>query len=68
MFINIFVDYKIDKLRINENSNLRARQDLNLRPSASYHYSFRYQNMRFVCGLDHVFTLSGMVRMASTEP
>lgn len=56
--------------------NQHARQDSNLLPSASYHYSFRYQKRQspfsrghtLVCGLDHVLTFSGLVRMASTEP
>ena len=37
----------------------------------AYHYSLRCQkdiSFTSVCGLDHIFTVSGGVRMASTEP
>ena len=47
-----------------------AWQDSNLLPSASYHYSFHYQvktQIKLVCGLDHVLTVSGLMRMVSTE-
>ncbi|MEL6624298.1 MAG: hypothetical protein AAFO96_24620 [Bacteroidota bacterium] len=33
----------------------------------AYHYSFHCPQMRFD-GLDHIFTISGAARMASTDP
>ena len=37
----------------------RPRQDSNLRPFASYHYSFRYR-CSAVCGLDYPFTIGSI--------
>ena len=36
----------------------------------AYHYGLRRQrhHCHLVCGLDHIFTISGGMRMASTEP
>jgi len=35
----------------------------------AYHYSFHCQQFHIiVCGLDHIFAVSGGMRMASTEP
>ncbi|WP_207679649.1 hypothetical protein [Desulfonema magnum] len=34
----------------------------------AYHYRFPCQPGRVVCGLDHIFTISGAAHMASTDP
>ena len=33
----------------------------------AYHYSFHYQHIYVVCGLDYIFAISGGVRIVSTE-